>query len=82
MTNSTICIIRGLKHRKSRALYDETDQHVQKWIKTLHIAVLIVAPALFVLPPAIASFFAYSFTASDGKEAFQLPLPMWYRLVV
>lgn len=63
-------------HTKLKTLYNESSQHIQKYIKTLHIALLMVAPVFGILPPLIVSFIAYS-TTDLGNEALELPISMW-----
>lgn len=63
-------------HTKLKTLYNESSQHTQKYIKTLHIVLLMVAPVFCILPPSIVSFIAYS-TTDLGNEALELPIPMW-----
>lgn len=65
-----------ISNAESQALYIETGQRTQKWMKAVHFICVIMGPALYALPPLIASYFIY-FTTDMGDEAFKLPTPMW-----
>lgn len=68
--------VQGLKHPESRALYIESSQKVDKWIRILDVALLRVTPTLAILPAVISSFITY-FTTDLGNAALELPGPMW-----
>lgn len=60
----------------SRAMLRKTIQHVEKLSGMVYfVAVKLGVPGI-TLPKAIASYFIY-FTTDSGRDAFELPYPMW-----
>lgn len=65
----------GLEYLETQALYSETSQMVEKWMKILHFAILKVTVMLSTSSALIVSFFKY-FATDLGDSASELPLPI------
>lgn len=66
----------GLESSKMKALYEKTNQRVEKYSRIgAFVTVCVIVPS-FMLPKAIVSFFMY-FTSDVGNDAFNLPVPIW-----
>lgn len=66
----------GLKYPQSKALYEKTDQLIERISKIIQFVMVYVSVPGFILPKAIFSLFIYS-TTDLGPDALELPLPAW-----
>lgn len=60
----------------SKAIYDKTNQQIEKWCKIIYSAVAKITPICIILLRCIVCFFVYS-TTDLQNDAFELPLLMW-----
>lgn len=70
-------IMLGLEYPESKAIYDETNQQIEKFSGIIYLVTVRGTPICLVFPKFIACLFVY-FTTNLGKGALELPLPMWY----
>lgn len=66
----------GLKTPKSKAIFEKTNQLVEKYSKIGLFVIKNVIVPCFIFPKAIVSFFIY-FTTNLGNDAFYLPASIW-----
>lgn len=67
--------ILGSAHPGSKAIYNETNQLIEKWSKIIYfLAVYILLPAL-MLPKFAISLVCY-FVTDMGSDALELPFPV------
>lgn len=66
----------GSKNPASEAIYEKTNQIVEKYSEIGIFALKNVIAPSFIHPKAIVSFFIYFYT-DLGNDAFNLPIPMW-----
>lgn len=72
-------MILGLKCKESKAIYERTNELMEKIDKILCLTIVGVSLG-FVVPKAIVSYFNYyisNTTTNDGTDAFDLPMPIW-----
>lgn len=60
----------------SKAIFDHTNQLVEKLSQIGYVVIAIVTPVCIVILKAIVSYFLY-FATDMGNEAFELPLFYW-----
>lgn len=60
----------------SNALFEKTNQRVEKWSEIISFLASKVIPICSILPSFIGSFLFY-FVTEKGNDAFELPVPMW-----
>lgn len=70
-------LILGLKHPKSIAMYEKTNQFVEKTSKVIILFFVKLTIPLIIIPITMQSFFVYFTTDSPSTDAFELPIPMW-----
>lgn len=69
--------ISGMEYPTPEALFQETNQLVEKWSEIMCFLATIVIPTFVCFSMVMLSFFFY-FTTDLGSDAFELPVPMWY----
>lgn len=72
----TLNSISGLQHPKSKAMYEKTDELIEKWTKYINIFFHRLLVPILILPKAIQSYFTY-FTTDLRMKAFELSTPIW-----
>lgn len=60
----------------TQAIYEKTNQQVEKWCKIGYILMAKITPMGWILPKVIINYSVY-FCTNAGNEAFDLPLLMW-----
>lgn len=66
----------GLENPTSKAICRKTNHRVEKISKVCVFAMENVMVPCFIIPKTIRSFFIY-FSTDLGRDAFDLPIPMW-----
>lgn len=66
----------GQTNPTSKRIYDETNEKIEKFTKTIYFVYIRLTIPGVVLPTAIISYFNY-FTTDMGNDAFRLPFPDW-----
>lgn len=67
----------GLKNApSSKAMYDSTNQHVEKICHILYVGCVKVIPQCIIWPSFVISFVKFFATDLDA-DAFELPVPLW-----
>lgn len=69
--------ISGLQDPKSKAMFLDVDENIEKWSKIVYFVSVILSPISLILPNIILSFYTY-FTTDLRENAFVLLIPMWY----
>lgn len=67
----------GSANPGSAAIYEETNQFVEKWHKRLIFALMKGTLLFITLPYLVWSYYLY-FTTDLGKDTFIEPIPVWY----
>lgn len=66
----------GQKCEKSTAMYEKTNQLMEKISKIVYFFIVFVCVPGFVIPKICVSYFNY-FTTNLGNDAFELSEPIW-----
>lgn len=67
----------GQEYPESKAIYEQTNQRIEKYSEIIYVVVVKVTPVCFVVPKCMGSLLMY-FLTDLGSEALKLPIPMWY----
>lgn len=62
---------------ESSAIYDKTNQEIERFSEIIYSITVKATPALTVFPKFIPCLIVY-FTSNMDNDALELPLLMWY----